>query len=332
MKLPLFRLILATLAFALISGCSMSPYIKDSVDNPEVKEAELTEDEYVRIGYLARYLAETEVRNELTAKIRQTEYVREWDYIDHSTHASMATDLVVGELGSDLGAGIGAAIFVAGMLSGDGSMDEISQIFLPSELDGKPLETPEQARVAGVNLIVDRLGQVAEKLGSELSCEFGCGEPYAIYSIRLPETPVSGESYVYWPKDIVITVDLLEFVPVAKDDPVSALVGFPVAWKTEPGDTAFLRMVTEPDYLEDGNIELYDVGDSGRKAVSAWRRLYGTKLGLSIRRALHHDTKWLWGIERGHPSLVYFEGEGYGYSLNSRVDFIDRVVTSPEAL
>jgi hypothetical protein len=129
------------------------------------------------------------------------------------------------------------------------------------------------------------LEQVAEKLGSELSCEFGCGEPYAIYSIRLPETSVSGESYVYWPKDIVITVDLLEFVPVAKDDP-----------------------------------------------VSAWRRLYGTKLGLSIRRSLHHDTKWLWGIERGHPSLVYFEGEGYGYSLNSRVDFINRVVTSPEAL
>lgn len=332
MKVSLSRLIVGALMLALISGCSFSPYIKDSVDNPEVKEAELTEDEYLRIGYLARYLAETDVRQKLSAKISETEYVREWDYVDYSIASSMTTDLVVGQIASDLGAEIGTAVFVAGLLSGDGSMEEVSQMFLPAEMDGEPLETPEQARAAGVKLVRNRLENIAEKLGSQLACEFGCGQPYAIYSIQLPEEPFSDDSYIYWPKDIVITVDLTEFVSVEEGDPVSALVGFPVAWKTEPGNTAFLRMVTEPGYLEDGSIELYEVGDSGRKAVSAWRRLYGTKLGLSIRRSLHHDTKWIWGIERGHPSLVYFDGEGYGYTINSRIDFIDKIVTAPAAL
>jgi len=171
----------------LLNGCATPPWLKDAWATPEYYEADLSDDEQIRLGYLARYLADSDTRAKLESEILQTEYVQQWDAYDYATTTSMATDVIEGQIASDLGAGLGAAVMVVGLLSGDGSMDYISQAFLPTEVEGHVIESVKDARIAANDLIKRRLESVAGTLGTKLECVKGCSNhPDSIFVLRLP--------------------------------------------------------------------------------------------------------------------------------------------------
>lgn len=95
----LFTLFLMT----LLGGCATPPWLKDSWNYPDYEDAGFSPDEQIRLGYLARYLADTNTRAKLESEVLQTEYVRQWTASDYSTTTSMAVDLVEGQVASDLG-------------------------------------------------------------------------------------------------------------------------------------------------------------------------------------------------------------------------------------
>lgn len=107
-----FTILCALAAAMLLSGCVSDPWMKDvSVRLPATSFD--NQDEQIRIGYLARYLADADARARLESRVLETEYVRQWDAVDHSTFTSMSADLAVGQFGSAAGDALGASVLAA---------------------------------------------------------------------------------------------------------------------------------------------------------------------------------------------------------------------------
>ncbi|MFC4258126.1 hypothetical protein ACFOZ5_03665 [Marinobacter lacisalsi] len=317
---------LTILLIGLLSGCATPPWLKDVWDRPHYEEVELTQDEHVRLGYLARYLAESDTRAKLESQILQTDYVRQWDAGDYSTATSMATDAVQGQIASDLGAELGAVVLVLGLMSGDGSMEYISQAFLPAEIDGEIIPSVKAARIATNALIRKRLEQVATALDTTLECVQGCdNHPDSIFTLKLPANKPD-ERFIYWPADIVITVDVGGLTAVSPKDPVSSLVGFPVAWKTQPGNSAAVRLYSNGSYDKNGQLE-FEPNPGNRKIDPIVKHdMEPTALGLSILRTVYSDAHLLWGSQSMHPGMIFFDDQVHGFISNGRVAFVNQKV------
>ncbi|MGM0766458.1 MAG: hypothetical protein ACQEV6_00375 [Pseudomonadota bacterium] len=321
-----FKTSITVLLTALFSGCATSPWLKDAWDTPQYEDANLTQDEQVRLGYLARYLSESDTRAKLESQILKTEYVHQWGVSDYSTTASMAGDAFKGQVASDLGAEFGAAVLVLGLMAGDGSMEYISQAFLPAEKDGVLIKSAKEAKLATNALIRERLERVAMTLDTSLECIQGCdNHADSIYVMQLSsETP--DESFIYWPSDIVVTVDVGGAVAVDPDDPISSLTGFQVAWKTLPGNSAEVRLYSEGTYDASGELA-FKPNRGGRKIDPMVRHnIEKTALGQSILKSVYADTQMIWGSQDLHPGMIFFDGDVYGFRTNGRTGFVDQRV------
>jgi hypothetical protein len=321
-----FKISVPVLMIALLSGCATPPWLKDVWDRPHYDNAELTQDESVRLGYLARYLSESDTRAKLESQILQTEYVHQWDANDYSTTTSMAADAFEGQVVSDLGAGLGAAVLVLGLMSGDGSIEYISQAFLPAERGGVLINSVKEARLATSALIRERLEYVAKALDTTLECIQGCdNHPDSIYIMQL-STEKPDKRFIYWPADIIVTVDVGGAVAVAPDDPISSLTGFPVFWKTLPGNSAEIKLYSEGTYDKNGELE-FQSNPGGRKIDPIIRHnLENTSLGLSILRTIYSDTQMIWGSQEHHPGMIFFDDAVFGFLSNGRMEFVNQRV------
>ena len=315
------------LVAALLSGCMFSdPYLKDVMARTSTASSLKDRDEQVRIGYLARHLAKTDARASLVREVQKTSYVRQWDAIDSSTTASMATDLVVGQMGSDLGAVVGGAVLALELLGGDGSMRYISQAFLPDTLGETRLDSEEAAHGALIEMMDNRLKSVADILGAEIECRHGCDSAHRVYRITLDEIKL-GEYYEYLPKEIYASLNVSEPVKVEATDPVTALVGFPVAWKTPLGDTASVRlhdelvMVAKPEAAD----QIFEA-DNGFVLPSSRRPTDHSTIGTQIIAAIYDSPYLIWGSSRGSPSRIFYNGQAYGFIGSGRFNFVDRLL------
>lgn len=317
---------LTVLLIGLLSGCATPPWLKDVWDRPHYEKVELTQDEHIRLGYLARYLADSDTRAKLESQVLQTEYVRQWNASDYSTTTSMATDAIKGQIASDLGAELGMAVLVLGLMSGDGSMEYVSQAFLPAAIDGQTIETVKAARIATNALIRKRLELVAGALNTTLECVQGCdGHPDSVYTMQLPAQKPDPR-FIYWPADIVVTVDVGGMSAVSAADPISSLIGFPVAWKSQPGNSAAVRIYSNGSYDDNGQLE-FKPNPGNRKIDPIVKHdLEPTALGLSILRTLYSDTQLIWGSQSLHPDMIFFDDQVYGFLSNGKVDFVNHKV------
>lgn len=145
-----------------MSGCASSPWLKDALNNPDYKDAEMTDDQFTGVAFFGCYLAEENTRAEIESAILKTEYVRQWTTAEKSTNASMAGDAIAGEISSDLGLTLGVTTMMLGILSGDGSLDYVSQAFLPAEWNGKTITNAKEAKIATNALIRGRLQKASD--------------------------------------------------------------------------------------------------------------------------------------------------------------------------
>ena len=80
------------------------------------------------------------------------------------------------------------------------------------------------------------------------------------------QLPVQNPSpaFIYWPSDLVITVDVGGASEVDPDSVLPELLGFPVAWKTLPGNSAEIRIYSEGEYTAEGELK-YEPNPGNRK-------------------------------------------------------------------
>jgi len=313
----------------LLTGCASSPWLKDALNNPDYKDAEMTDDQLTRVAFFGRYLAEENTRAEIELAILKTEYVRQWTTAEKSTNASMAGDAIVGDISSDLGLTFGVATTMLGILSGDGSMEYVSQAFLPTEVNGKTIKNAKEAKIATNALIRGRLQKASDLLGAELTCVQGCDQRSdSIFTMQLPAQNPS-PAFIYWPPDLVITVDVGGATEVDPDSVLPELLGFPVAWKTVPGNSAEIRIYSEGEYTAEGELK-YEPNPGNRKIDPMVKyKMEGTALGAAIMRTVYEEERLLWGTQEEAPGMLFLNGKVYGFVGNGRPDFIRYKVDVP---
>jgi len=313
----------------LMTGCASSPWLKDALNNPDYEDAEMTEDQLTRVAFFGRYLAEENTRSEIESAILETEYLHEWTTSEKSTNASMAGDAIAGEISSDLGLTLGVTTMMLGILSGDGSMEYVSQAFLPAEMNGKVIRNAKEAKIATNALIRGRLQKVSDLLDAELICIQGCNQRSdSVFTMQLPAKSPTPE-FVYWPSDLVITVDVGGATEVGPESVLPKLLGFPVAWKTLPGNSAEIRIFSEGEYTADGELK-YEPNPGNRKIDPMVKyKMEGTALGASILRTIYEEERLLWGTQEEAPGMLFLNGKVYGFVGNGRSDFIRYNVNIP---
>ena len=322
-KIAIFSLV------TLMTGCASSPWLKDALHNPDYKDAEMTDDQLTRVAFFGRYLAEENTQAEIESAILKTEYVRQWTTAEKSTNASMAGDAIAGEISSDLGLTLGVTTMMLGILSGDGSLDYVSQAFLPAEWNGKTITNAKEAKIATNALIRERLQKASDLLGAQLTCVQGCDQRSdSVFTMQLPVQNPS-PAFIYWPSDLVITVDVGGASEVDPDSVLPELLGFPVAWKTLPGNSAEIRIYSEGEYTAEGELK-YEPNPGNRKIDPMVKyKMEGTALGSAIMRTIYEEERLVWGTQKEAPGMLFLNGEVYGFVGNGRPDFIKYKVDIP---
>jgi hypothetical protein len=209
--------ILFVLIFTLTAcvGMTSDPWLKDALTHP--KKIDISdENTKLRMRYLGRYLMEGDDRKVLEAQINHTEWVKTWDAVDYGALTSMSTDLAVGKVGSSLGHDLGNAVWVAGMVGGeifDGSMNSISQAWLPAEYNGQPIETDLEANQVMEQMVVDKIKRIAKTMGWSYECLYGCPGLNHVFLLKRNEN-AKNPGYIYWPDHIAVSTNLYKMEAV----------------------------------------------------------------------------------------------------------------------
>lgn len=329
------------LVFIILTGCST--LINDPVFQSRIRDFDTKkiEDENIsyRIGWLGQYLLEPHIRKEIATKLSentvQIKSLLEQNInnpLDVSLGGQMLTDLAVGDIGSSLGNTVGTGLFVAGgvisLLSGDGSIDYVSGINLPEKFEGNYLETAEQAQTAALSLIDQQLINASQELGYSAKCVYQCDISPRAYHLK--KLNITGTvNWIYEPEEIAVYVGEIKMLKVEETQFLDSLaVGFKVAWRTEYGNTAVIRLISDPTLDKNNNIVINHPDPNDPKLVSfrGKHALFSTDIGDAFNRAIHNTPYTFTGSSDDHPKALYYNGDVYKFGLNSRAQTFDKYI------
>lgn len=302
------KLVLIALT-ATLAGCGSNAVKTDKVDS-------------LRTSYLGRYMAESDIRPLIESRFMQTDEYMGWN-VHTSTVADMTTAVATGSM--SLGHDVGNAIFLAGLLLGDGSLDYISQATVTPDRGAK---TAEQA----TNIIIDQITTQVEKLGSLIGtgavCIEGCQSGQRLYHLPVTNEYITS-TYESAYSDVWVSINIQDAAAVDKSDPIHAALGYEVAWATPAGDSASVRFYGQKigsltpaiEHKEDGTI----APQIDQGTISLTRQDFGRLLISTLAT----EKGWIWGTQRGYPSILIVDGKQYRFSSNSYYDFINRSIENP---
>jgi hypothetical protein len=246
---------------ALLSGCaSMSddPMKRAAFSDRETIEVDSHFDN-AKLARIGRELLEPRARSEASKVLDNADLDVPWNGHQYSTLTSIATDAALGKVGSSLGAGLGSAVFVASLFTGDGSISNDSGVYLPPVLDGVELDTAEKARSTFSQLIRNKIVTAAEEYGFRADCVFGCSAKSnntAYHFVLQPGTM----KHDHQPLDVGVSFYLGELTDAGKDGVLhSAAVGHPVKWVSKEKHTAFVVINRIDELDEYGNVYVMKV-------------------------------------------------------------------------
>ncbi len=331
-------LFVTTSAFTVstVVGCSaiLQDPIYDSVMRSVQSEDLKDEVKSYQIGWLGQALLEPQARNMVAKKLVESApqiSTVGMDPADVSLAAQMVTDIAVGELGSGMGDAVGAAVFVGGvalsLLSGDGSLNTTSAVLLPKELDGKILDSAEQAKEAAEQLILKSYKLAADKFGYTFQCEHSCEKFPSVYRmLRKPEAETS--SFVYAAEDVAIYFEDFELIAPEKTQVIDSLsTGFNVAWRTNFNNDAAVYLMQNPQLDIGGKVLIIPTDKmSSGWSISGDNRFFKTDFGQSMLREVYSNPYMIFGSANHHPKVAYYNGVVYRYTLNSVPSAFDRIV------
>lgn len=327
MKKIVQTLVIVT-SLSLLFGCASSPQFRD---NRAFDRVPLTDDEeIVRVSYLARYMIEEDERAELIQKVRQSESYKGWKRSDSVTGLMAASDLTNSTDSSLLGNKLATGIAVGGFIWDsmiDGSMDRVSQAFLPEVLDGEVLDTAEKAHQALVDMLQTTMQEAADSFGWQLECIHGCSSANQVYLVRNVSETLG--DYPFKPANVCIQTDFTTLKPVNELNLINSLLDFKVHWATEVGNTFVLNAITECKLDSKGKLELGSFMSKDDKiyypeGTQNSRSFLKSRLGRDFYKKLFSNPYWTYGNQDTYPNAFFYDGKAYTFTLNSNALLIKK--------
>lgn len=333
----------------VLTGCTASPELKAVLSKKEtVKVKDKVQN--AKMAWIGRYLLEPGARKQAVEILSQEPLPDTWTADDYATLAAMTSDIAVGQLGSSVGSDLGTAVFVLGLLAGDGSEDLVSGMYLPAQLNGQVLETPELARQAALTMVKQKVHKVAQDLGYVIKCIYDCEGFSPIYRFDVSENPsysfdcfysCSTESakfnllvepfegkFVYQPSPFTINISIGEFEDAGATRSLDSLsTGFPVKWKSKGVNGALVQLRDKLAVNADGIVEIMPPkNNAGHAWVNGWTNHLNTPFGRHVYRIMLDNPYHYYGASRN--SMFVYNSGVYHMSWNSIYNSLDTIVTN----
>lgn len=311
-------------AISVLFGCvsrTEKPFLYDKTTYPERVEVNKNNwDEVVKVSYMANALMENDNRAEIIKKVTNSDLVKEWNSAQTATVAQMSTDLAVGQFNSGVGVHVATAVFAADVLLGeffDGSEDFATSAWLPKTYNGQELNTERQAQAALVDLSIKRAQKVAKTLGWETTCVYGCDSKRIIMHFKNTQDRPLHADYIYKPTEFAIQISFNSLVKIDVQDPINALMGEPLSWKTNGNNSYFVKVLSGLVHDENGGLKFTVNENNGQKYILSYRNMGETHLGRDILRTYHSTPYTFFGSNDQYPSVIYYNGMAYTFLSNS---------------
>lgn len=321
-KVPLALTIFLGLATAACSSTPPDEFTQDARIRAEwypIDDADSAE--MKKLNYLARYLATSETRREIAAEVYNVEFIERWSAANYGTAAAMTTDLVTGQLVTNLSLGMDLAISgIVGLYRGfnNGSFKQATQIWLPEAYNGIELVDIESAREAMIQFTEDRLTIIADKYGYSYECVIGCDDNVTPrnYLFKRDENLVRDYQFTYHPSEFGFYVNLLPPIEVSEEDILPLLMGEELKWKTPPNHSYVHFFFSEFNRDETGQINTI-VEENGIELLDGNRFMIATEMGRHMMLDFHSTAYTIYGNGSLYPKLFFHNGDVYRFNSNS---------------
>lgn len=332
------KLITTILFFANLIACKAleDPIYKDVTrNNWAMSDKEPVEDkeEILKAAIIGKFMLDSQARHDLFMEIESVPFsfkVGKSGFetaSDFSTGVQMTSDLFTGTMGSGqgkaLGLAVGATALVFSAFSDDGSHDVTSGIFLPAEMDGVNIDSPEKAMSIARKMVNDKIQYIAKKMNFSATCVEGCDQARSTYLLKNLDYKVSKNLQRYTPKEIGIFVSISPFVEnknLTKYD--SLATGFEVKWMSE--NINGFRFVMASDNSFNNTQVKFVKAEDGLPTIHGDLRFPRTELGRKIMRTLHNTPYTFFGSSKTSYDILYFNDRVYNfYSDGSYETFRD---------
>lgn len=310
--------------FLFLTACASAPktdFERDWRHDPIREEMAANDD---MLSYLARNMMDAEDRKELTAKLYK-QYAS-----DDALKASLAQYAGYNHFNDSVGMDIAtlqAGVSLIADILDEGSMENISGIALPGEVDGVYIESPEQAWQIATRHSERQLENVARQFEMDLICDFGCNEERRIYRL-VQKNPARLAQYMYKPVgDIIVVATWTKLERVEKPDIFEAKArGFLPVWSTRSGHMWLTLFTAEPVLDAQGKLQ-YRKNEQGQTYPLVNKSLVGVRLGRDIVREYYRDPGYMFaGTDEIYPGYFAFKGTLYSYILRNERAFIEYVL------
>ena len=303
----LFTLGSALIAFTLMTGCS------SKVQDPTA----LSQADAENKSYLARYLLEPEYRNRLVHS-----YEKKPGIIVPSPGAHIYTNMVVESFEEGWGDVAGAGVIVVGMFMGDGSLDTITQAYIPAD---KNIETQDEANDYIEEIVMQRMDYLGQALGGEVKCVAGCDGGAKLFEIGISNSKVLSDFGDKFDK-ILVKLDIQDVAPVPEKHSLSYAIGKDVAWATPFGNSLGLEVWGG---IKDKQYKI-EFDKNGSPTPYQYVRDNVNGLVKSVYATVTKSEGLIWGTDHRRPYAVSVDGTLYEAATHQASDFVWRLY--PEEL
>lgn len=318
------------LAIAVLFGlsttaCSSTPpdeFTQDVKNSPAWHSIEdIDSAEMKKLNYLARYLATSETRREIAAEVYDVEFIERWSASNYGTAAAMTTDLITGQLVTNLSAGMDLAVSgIVGLyrMFNNGSFQQVTQLWLPGTYNGIELADEASARKAMMQFTEDRLTAIADKYGYVYECVVGCDDNVTprSYMFRRDHNEERDYQFVFQPDEFGFYVNLLPPVEVSENDILFLLIGEELKWKTPPSHSYVHFFMADFNRDETGRLQTI-IGDGDIELLDANRLMTSTEMGRHLMRDFHSTPYSIYGNGSLYPRLFFHNGGVYRHQVKS---------------
>lgn len=218
--------------------------------------------------------------------------------------------------------GLEAASTVAGMLDGPGGNHFVSMAALPDVIDGKSIETADQATQFMRSLVVGRLTEWADKYGRTVRCIYDCAGSAPAYELCR-----QGAAHYpsYDPEALYVTT----FPPIgivdAPSDPArDRALGFKTRWVSY-GANGYVFCMDPGDKVEfgpEGVIKDRPSPQMGRVADIRCRSSFSSPIERELLRNLTRDGYLTLGADFAYNHQISLRGKVYAIDTLKHADFV----------
>lgn len=293
-----------------LTSCASVLQIYPEADTEHVQDQAAIQ----RAEYMVRALLPTEERLKLEGEVKRNAASLFPDYAGVATRMSLFgvadTSTVGGLTEAGVAVGLRAAGALIDALGPDGSTWVYSGFFIPSEVDGEPVDTAEKAHEYAKRTLLDRFRQfVQQEETLHLKCEANCESAKPVFTIQGIRDK-EGKNHPLWVQFIFDTP-----FPAADNPLRDAVLGFKPKWN----GNAVLLTAESVNLDEHGRVRIAKNG----VVEGMYRPSLYSPVGHRMLRYLTKPGDFVYGINFGYSHIAAINGRLFHIYLKRADSFID---------